>query len=116
MDEEYLYIEILDKPGLYHHEPVDPVPEGLYCYHLNDPHGYDYPEAISQTVDSDYWGTILLREPLNFSFLEVEGLMFGFYEDSGGNPVLFSAAAYLAGQKPEALEACVDQDEDDLCF
>lgn len=116
MDEEYLYIEIQGRPGLFHHKPIDNVPGGLHCYHLSDPNGYDYPEVISQAVDSDYWGSVFLREPIDLSSDEAKEVRFAFYEDSGGNPLPITAADYLAGVEPEPMASDVDLDEDDLCL
>lgn len=117
MDEnEYLYIEILGKPGLYSHKPPEAIPPGLYCYHLHDPAGFDFPEIISETVGQDYWATVLLREPLDAPMDKTTELMFGFYEDSGGNPILITTAQYLSGEEPEPISNELGQDEDDLEF
>ena len=85
MDEEYLYVELLGHKGLYDCAEEIAVPKGLYVYYLGDPHGYDFPTTISETLCPDHGGTVLLREFLNLS--EVRDITFYFLEDNRGNPL-----------------------------
>lgn len=119
MNEEFLYVTILDRPALFHYKPLEEVPTGLFCYHLNDTHGCDYPDQVSTVVGPDYWGTILLREPLNLDSPEVKNakhLMFAYYEDFGGNPIPITAADYLAGVEPAVLTEMREMDENERAF
>lgn len=132
MNESFLYAAIMGRDCLFYHKPLAVVPDGLFCYHLSDPYGYDYPEGIHETVDPTgtfcgenpenwYWGTVLLREPLDlasdeFQIKDGESLMIAFYEDGHGNPVPITAKDYLAGVEPAALTAAREMDEDEIGF
>ncbi len=113
MNEEYLYVELLGRAGLYACSEAIPVPEGLYCYYLGDPNGCDFPGTISKTPCAAHWGTVLLREPLNLN--EVRDITFGFYEDVHGNPLALTVEEYLAGMEPAVLPTESGTD-DEMCL
>ena len=116
MNEDFSYVTLLGRDALYSGSPDIPVPDGLYRYYLGDPHGYDYPDEISETVCNAHWGTVLLREPIDLAAINTDELLIAYYEDGGGNPIPFTVEDFLAGMEPAVLETGTEQDEDDLCF
>ena len=67
--EEYEYIELFGKPGLFTNARIDrdTVPEGWYAYDLR---GSDYdpgePVTVEPSVVVNHAGTILTHEPISF--------------------------------------------------
>ena len=67
--EEYEYIELFGKPGLFTNARIDrdTVPEGWYAYDLR---GSDYDPGVPVTVEPsvvvNHAGTILTHEPISF--------------------------------------------------
>lgn len=66
-NEDYEYIELFGKPGLFTNSRIDrdTVPEGWYAYDLR---GSDYdpgePVTVEPSVVVNYAGTVLLHEPI----------------------------------------------------
>ena len=63
------------------------IPEGMYCYALRHKEGFGLPCTIENNVKVDYFGAVIVAEPLDFGDKDY---MYVGYDDFTGEHLIVS--------------------------